>query len=87
MIINILQARYVRDYILDIDFDNWEKRYVDFSVFLDKGPMFLPLKDKEAFKDFYIDTTVMWKNGADVAPDTLYEIGLPVDTEDTLTSL
>ena len=39
------------------------------------GPVFEPLKDREMFAQVQIDEfgAVYWPNGADVAPDALYE--------------
>jgi hypothetical protein len=75
MIIHVTGAQYVQDHILDIDFDIGETRRVDFAPYIAKWKIFAPLQDISEFKKFYIDTTVMWKSGADVAPDTLYADG------------
>ncbi len=44
-----------------------------------KGPMFEPLHDVEYFAKVVVDAelgTVVWPNGADLAPDVLYERAL-----------
>lgn len=78
MSINVKSAQHVQDYILDIDFDTGESRRVDFAPYIAKGKIFSPLQDITEFKNFYIDTTVMWKSGADVAPEILYNDGVVV---------
>ena len=39
------------------------------------GPVFEPLKDRELFGKAFVDEfgAVRWPNGADLAPDALYE--------------
>jgi hypothetical protein len=45
-------------------------------MILHEGEMFEPLKDLEVFKSFRVDPeieTIVWANGADLAPEFLYE--------------
>jgi len=52
--------------------DNSEKT-IDFRQWLD-GPVFEPLRDRQYFRRFFLEGgTVVWPNGADIAPETLYE--------------
>lgn len=50
---------------------------VDLSYLLEYGQVFEPLRDPEYFRRVRLDKvvgTIVWPNGADVAPETLYEL-------------
>ena len=48
---------------------------VDLSPLL-SYPAFEELRDKEQFIQFGLEDTIFWKNGADIAPERLYELGV-----------
>ena len=74
MFIEVVKAEYIDGYKLLLLFNNGERRIVDLSDYL-KGTVFAPLKDINFFKRFSIKfNTVEWENGADFAPEYLYEI-------------
>jgi len=75
MIPRVVDAKYVRDYILYIRFPDGSEGEVDFELELE-GEIFAPLKEISYFKSFTVDRelhTVVWPNGADFAPEFLYE--------------
>jgi len=75
MFIEVIKAEYIDGYRLLLQFNNGEKRIVDLSNSL-KGTVYIPLQDISYFKNFSIKfNTVEWENGADFAPEYLYEIG------------
>jgi hypothetical protein len=48
---------------------------VDLSKYLKYGPIFEPLADEAFFRKFSIQGgTLAWPNGADIAPERLYEL-------------
>ena len=74
MFLEINKAEYLGDYRIRLWFNNDEVRDVDLSSSL-KGEAFIPLRDKDYFKRFSIPfNTIEWENGADFAPEYLYEI-------------
>lgn len=75
MILHIKKAEYLRDYIIRVSFNNGISGEVDLTDELE-GEVFGPLADVELFKSFEVDPvleTIVWKNGADLAPEFLFE--------------
>lgn len=74
MFLEIVRATYLEDYKISLEFNNGETYVVDFRTELN-GTMFLPLKNIDLFRNFRIVfNTIEWKNGADFAPEYLYEL-------------
>jgi hypothetical protein len=72
---DVIKVHYVRDYILWLEFDDGAHGEVDISLSFN-GPVFEPLRDLDYFKQVRVNAdlgTIVWPNGADVAPETLYE--------------
>ena len=69
----VIQATYEGGFRIRLTFNDSVQGIVDFQSWL-VGPVFEPLKDQTYFQCFYIDGgTVVWPNGADIAPETLYD--------------
>ncbi len=72
---DVVEVRYVREYVVWLRFQDGTSGEVDIQPSF-KGPVFEPLRDIEFFKRVRVDSeigTIVWPNGADVAPETLYE--------------
>jgi hypothetical protein len=79
MFLEVSSAEYIRDYLLKITFNTGEIKLVDLHDSL-QGPVFEPLKDLNFFKHFKVHfNTVEWENGADFAPEYLFEVGKPIN--------
>ena len=69
----VTKAKHVRGYLIQVKFNDGTKKTIDFEPWL-SGPIFKPLRNKEYFKKFFVDgPTIAWPNGADIAPETLYD--------------
>jgi hypothetical protein len=74
-LLHVVDARHERDYILRLRFNDGAEGLVDLADQL-YGEMFEPLKDLTKFKSFKLDpelNTVVWENGADLAPEFLHQ--------------
>ncbi len=70
----IIEARIIKDYTVEVIFDDLKKGIVNLRKYLGKG-IFKELLDKKKFRQLKVDAelgTICWPNGADIAPDTLY---------------
>ena len=75
MFLHVEEATYIADYQLQLKFNNNEVKRVDLKDEL-YGEVFELLQNKQFFKEFFIShNTIEWKNGADFAPEFLFEIG------------
>jgi hypothetical protein len=71
---DVTRIEYKKDFVYHIVFDDGKSGDVDFSEYLDRGPVFEPLRDKGFFRSAAIaGGTISWPNGADIAPETLYD--------------
>ena len=72
--LEISNVEYIDGYKLALQFNTGEKKVVDLKNELN-GEVFAPLKDKNFFKQGkVVYNTVEWPNGADFAPEYLYEL-------------
>lgn len=70
----VVSIAYKHDYVYHVALDDGARADVDFSPYLNKGPIFQPLQDLTLFKQARMaGGTIAWPNGADIAPETLYE--------------
>jgi hypothetical protein len=70
---DVIKIEYLHDRIFRITFDDGLEGEVDFSEYI-RGPVFEPLRDDAFFRQAAIEGgTIAWPNGADIAPETLYE--------------
>jgi len=74
---DVIDVRFVGAHRLWLRFDDGVEGLVDLSDRLE-GPVFGPLRDPAAFAQVRIQAgTVAWANGADLAPEALYERLVP----------
>lgn len=69
----VVRADYDAAFRIHLTFNDGLEATVDFQPWL-TGPVFEPLQRLAYFRKFFLDGgTVAWPNGADVAPETLYD--------------
>ena len=75
MFLKVKAAKYINNYKIHLIFNNGESKTVDLWNQLN-GKVFEPLRNLDYFQSFKIRfNTIEWENGADFAPEFLYEIG------------
>ena len=76
MLPRVIEARYVGEYVIWLKFNDGVEGEVDLKDEL-WGPVFEPLKDPEAFRQFRVHPdlhTIVWENEADFAPEFLHRV-------------
>jgi uncharacterized protein DUF2442 len=71
----LLEARYVRNFVVWLRFSDGTQGEIDLAGDLD-GPIFEPLRNRAYFRTFVLHPelhTIVWPNGADMAPEFLHE--------------
>ncbi len=72
---HIVEARHVSEYIVWLRFRDGTAGEIDLASEL-HGPVFEPLRDVAVFRAFVIHPefhTLVWANGADLAPEFLHD--------------
>lgn len=75
-LIAVTEVRHVRDHVLWLRFSDGNAGEVDLAGRL-HGRVFEPLADVHYFAQVRVDPelqTIAWPNGADLAPEFLYEL-------------
>jgi hypothetical protein len=76
MLVDVTYVKYMRDYTVYLEFDDGSAGEVNLADCVGDGGVFMPLADKDYFKTVSVDSTLgtlRWPNGADIAPEFLYE--------------
>jgi hypothetical protein len=71
-IAHVREARALGGHRVWLRFDDGLEGEIDLSDEL-RGAIFEPLRDPSYFARFVVDDTLTWANGADFAPEFLYE--------------
>jgi Protein of unknown function (DUF2442) len=79
-LVHVTAVRVLARYVVELDFDDGTTRVIDLEPLL-WGEMFDPIRaDYETFSKVRVDVdaaTVVWPNGADISPRTLYAESMP----------
>ena len=75
MILDVVAARYIREYEIEVEFEDGSRGIIDFSEYRTRGGVFDKFNDMEYFRNSRIDGelgVISWEDGVDIAPETLY---------------
>lgn len=83
MFLHITQAEYIDGFKVQIQFNNGKSGIADLTESL-HGAIFEPLKEQSLFAQLKVDPeleTIVWPNGADLAPEYVYFQAFKLDPE------
>ncbi|HVF60098.1 MAG TPA: DUF2442 domain-containing protein [Thermoanaerobaculia bacterium] len=72
---HVVEARYVEGHVVWLRFRDGTTGEIDLTPALN-GPVFAPLTDPAVFRQFTLHPefhTLVWPNGADIAPEFLHD--------------
>ena len=72
---DVIEAKYIEGYKIEIVFENGKKGTFDFTGYIKKVGVFSRFSDMIYFRNFYINPelgVLCWPDGVDIAPETLY---------------
>ena len=79
MYYDLIKADYVKDFKINLVFEDGKAGIVDLEKIIKKGGVFTELKDQKKFKLFFIHKelkVLTWDNEIDIAPETLYKLSV-----------
>ncbi|MBK7016148.1 MAG: DUF2442 domain-containing protein [Sulfuritalea sp.] len=80
MLLDVTAVEARPEFLLDLEFENGERRRFDMSPYL-HYPIFRRLENPGFFSLARAEHgTVVWPGDIDIAPETLYELSVPVET-------
>jgi hypothetical protein len=83
MFLHIKDVKYIKEYQIEVSFNNGRTGIADLRPVL-TGKIFEPLQDTSVFAQLTIDPeleTIVWPNGADLAPEFVYYQAFKDDLE------
>ncbi|MEL0589565.1 MAG: DUF2442 domain-containing protein [Planktothrix rubescens PR222] len=83
ILLNVVSVEYLDNYQLKLTFNNGIEGIVDLEQEL-YGEIFEPLKAKSLFQKVFVTSrTIEWPNGADFAPEFLFEIAFDKQSDES----
>lgn len=76
----LVDAVYRGDYRVFVRFNDGKESEIDLENYIkskNEETVFAPLKELDVFQTVHLDSdldTIVWANGADIAPERLYEM-------------
>ncbi len=74
---DVISAKYLDGYKIEVTFDNGKTGVVDFSAYPDRGGVFKRFTDMNFFKSCQVNEelgVLAWGTEIDIAPETLYSL-------------
>ena len=79
MLLDVIAVEALSGFLLDLEFENVERRRFDMTPFL-RYPVYRRLQNPGFFSLARASHgTVVWPGEIDIAPETLYDLSIPVE--------